>query len=65
MLVEQGLAVYLWQANSPAHGYRLAADYCQHFDSRYGNGLNGPSQTRIMEIVRFMLTFEALEDEQP
>ena len=62
MLVEQGLALYLWHANSPVHGYKLAADYCQHYDPRYGNGLNGPSRTKIEEIVRFMFTCEALED---
>jgi hypothetical protein len=62
LVVEQGLAVYLWHGESPPHGYKLAADYCQHYDSRYGNGLNGPSRTKIMEIVRFMFTLEALED---
>jgi hypothetical protein len=63
MLVEQGLAIFLWHADSPAHGYKLAADYCQHYDSRYGNGLNGPSRAKIEEMVRFMFTLEALEDE--
>ena len=62
MLIEQGLAIHLWHTNSPTHGYKLAADYCQHYDSRYGNGLNGPSRTKIGEIVRFMFTLEALED---
>lgn len=62
MLVEQGLAIYLWHMNSPTHGYKLATDYCQHYDSRYGNGLNGPSRTKIGEIVRFMFTVEALEE---
>jgi len=62
MLVEQGLAIYLWHLDSSTHGYKLAADYCQHYDPRYGNGLNGPSRTKISEIVRFMFTIEALED---
>ncbi|HTV42305.1 MAG TPA: hypothetical protein VMF08_17170 [Candidatus Sulfotelmatobacter sp.] len=62
MLVEHGLAIYLWNLDSPAHGYRLAVSYCQHYDPRYGNGLNGPSRTKILEIVRFMFTIEALED---
>ncbi len=61
MLVEQGLAIHLWHRDYPALGYKLAADYCQHYDSRYGNGLNGPSRPKIKEIVRFMLTIEALE----
>ena len=62
MLVEHALATYLWHANSPADGYKLAADYCQNYDPRHGNGLNGPSRTQIEEIVRFMFTIEAVED---
>lgn len=61
LLVEQGLALYVGQAASPTEGYKLAADFCQHYDSRYGNSLNGPSRTKIMEIVRFMFTIEAIE----
>jgi hypothetical protein len=44
-------------------GYKLAADFCQHYDSRYGNSLNGPSRTKIMEIVRFMFNYEAIEED--
>ena len=62
MLVEQGLEIYLWYTDSPLHGYKLAADYCQHYDPRYGNGLNGPSRTKIEEIVRFMFTIEGAEE---
>ena len=62
LLIEQGLAVWLWHLDSPALGYKLAADYCQHYDSRYGNALCGPSRTKIEEMVRFMFTVEALED---
>lgn len=62
MLVEHGLAIHLWRTDCPADGYKLAADYCENYDSRYGNGLNGPSRTRIEEIVRFMFTIEALEE---
>ena len=62
LLMEEGLAICLWYADSPSHGYKLAADYCRHYDSRYGNSLNGPSRTKILEMVRFMFTLEALED---
>ncbi len=62
MLVEEGLAIYLWRHDSPAYGYKLAVDYCQHYDPRYGNGLNGPSRTKLEEMVRFMFSLEALED---
>lgn len=61
-LVESGLETYLGHDATPARGYKLAADYCQHYDSRYGNGLNGPSATKLREIVRFMFTIEEAED---
>jgi hypothetical protein len=47
LLVEEALGICLWHANSPSHGYKLAADYCQHYDSRYGNSLNGPAARRL------------------
>jgi hypothetical protein len=59
--VEEGLRIYLWHTDSPSQGYRLAAIYCEHYDPRYGNGLNGPSYTKIHDIVRFMRTLEAVE----
>lgn len=62
MLVEKGLALHLDATRTPADGYRLAANLCDHYDPRYGTGLSGPSQTKIMEIVRFMFTVEADEE---
>jgi hypothetical protein len=62
MLVEEGLDIYLWHHDSPSHGYKLAVAYCQHYDPRYGNGLNGPSRTKLEEIARFMFNLEAAED---
>lgn len=63
-LVEEGLAVYLWHADSPDHGYQLAADWAQNHDRRHGNGLNGPSRGKLEELVRFMFTVEALEPDR-
>jgi hypothetical protein len=63
-LIEEGLRIYLWSTGSPSDGYRLAVNYCEHYDPRYGNSLNGPSLTKLHEIVRFMFTIEALEDHQ-
>jgi hypothetical protein len=40
--------------DSPSEGYRLAANYCEHYDPPYGNGLNGPSVNRIEEIAGFV-----------
>lgn len=63
LLVEEGLALYLGIGDSPAAGYKLAADFCQHYDSRFGNSLNGPSRTKIMEIIQFMFNTEAIEED--
>jgi len=63
LLVEKGLALHLRLADSPSEGYKLAADFCQHYDPRYGNSLCGPGRTKLMEIVRFMFTVEATEDD--
>ncbi len=56
-------SLYLRRVSSPTEGYKLAADFCQNYDPRHGNSLNGPSRTKIMEIVRFMFTLEALEED--
>jgi hypothetical protein len=62
MLVEHALEIYLWYPNSPTHGYKLAADYCQYFDCRFGNGLNGPSREKLKELVQFVLDIESSEN---
>jgi hypothetical protein len=63
LLVEKGLAIHLGHTDSPVDGYKLAADFCQNYDPRHGNSLCGPSRTKIMEIVRFMFTVEAREED--
>jgi len=60
--VESGLRLYLGNGASPAEGYRFAANYCEHYDPRYGTGLNGPSVDRIKEIVGFVLAIESHEN---
>jgi hypothetical protein len=60
-LVESGLRLYLSHRDSPTEGYRLAVDYCEHYDPRYGNGLCGPSADRIEEIAGFVLAMDAYE----
>ena len=61
LVVEEALAILLWYPHSPAHGYALAANYCQHYDPRYGNGLNGPSRAKISAIAQFIVAVEASE----
>ena len=60
LLVEKGLAIYLNPRPEAAACYKLAADYCQHYDPKYGNCLNGPSSTKVLELIRFLFTHEAL-----
>ncbi|MEO8353169.1 MAG: hypothetical protein ABI680_15675, partial [Chthoniobacteraceae bacterium] len=62
LLVEEGLALHLGWTKSPTAGYKLAADWTQNYDSKYGNGLNGPSRGKLDELVRFMFAVEAVED---
>ena len=64
LLVEKGLALHAGLDRHPSDGYKLAADWTQNYDSRYGDGLNGPSRGRLHELVRFMFNVEALEDER-
>jgi hypothetical protein len=64
LLVEEGLAVYLRHPHSPPHGYKLAVAYCEHYDPRYGNGLSGPSVTKLKEIRDFIKCQEARESER-
>jgi hypothetical protein len=62
LLVEEGLALHTGLNHHPSDGYKLAADWTKNYDSRYGDGLNGPSRGKLQELVRFMFAVEALED---
>jgi hypothetical protein len=62
LLVEEALAILLWYSHLPTYGYKLAADYAQYFDSRYGNGLNGPSRAKIVQMIRFVEAVGAFEE---
>jgi hypothetical protein len=64
LLVEEALAICIWYPNSPVHGYTLASDYFRNYDPQYGNSLNGSSRTKLLELVQFMFTLEALELEK-
>jgi hypothetical protein len=64
-LIEEGLQIYLDRADDVAEAYKLASDYCRHYDPRYGDTLNVGSRHKIKEIIRFMFTIEALEDIEP
>ena len=61
-LVEGGLALHTGRSRRPGDGYKLAVDWAQNDDPKYGHGLNGPSRGKLDELVRFMFTVEALED---
>jgi hypothetical protein len=61
-LVEQGLQIYLDRAKDVAAGYKLASDYCRHYDPRCGSTLNSGSKHKLKEIMSFMFAVEACEE---
>lgn len=61
-LIEDAIRIYLQRIGSPSDGYRLAAAYCQNFDSKYGNTLNGPSLNKINAIVGFAGFIDEIEN---
>ena len=65
LLVEEGLGLYLADPPSPSLGYQLAVTYCQHYDPRYGQDLNGPSRLRLEEICSFIRDHVAQEGGNP
>jgi hypothetical protein len=60
-LVEDALRIYLKSNGAVSDGYRLASEYCQNYDPKYGRNLNGPSLAKINEIARFLGFVEAAE----
>jgi hypothetical protein len=60
-LVEGGLALALGHHRSPTDGYKLAADWAQNFDARYGNGFNGPSRDKLVALAEWMEEQEKFE----
>jgi hypothetical protein len=61
MLIEDAFALCLRYPDDPRFGYKLAADYCGHYDAKYGTNLNGPSRDRVLEIAAFVARREADE----
>ncbi len=64
LLVEEALGICLGFADSPSQGYRLAADYCRHYNPHYGDALSGPARTKIEDIACFVAEIEAWEHRQ-
>ena len=63
LLVEEGLALHTGFTRRPSNGQKLAADWTQNHDPKYGNGLNGPARGKLRKLVGFVLAVEATEDE--
>jgi hypothetical protein len=61
LLIEDALTICLRHPDDPRLGYKLAADYCGHYDARYGRTINGPSRDRVQEIAEFIARREADE----
>jgi hypothetical protein len=65
LLIEQGLGLCLGRRATPTAGYHLAANFCKHYDPRFGTSLNGPSLDKVKDIARFVAETEALESAPP
>lgn len=61
LLLEMAFEICRSPGDQSAAGYQLAARYCEHYDARYGNALNGPSRERVQAIADFVKQREALE----
>lgn len=64
-LIEEGLGLCLGRRITASAGYQLAADYCKHYDPRFGTSLSGPSLAKVEDIARFVAETEALEAANP
>ena len=53
-LIEASLALVLEGHPHPSKGYKLASDWAQNYDSRYGNGFNGPSHLRLLALAEWI-----------
>lgn len=62
LVVEKAFAIVLWYPDSPAYGYELAVAYAKNHDSKHGDGLNGPSRTKIMEMLSLIQVVEGHEE---
>ncbi len=59
LLIESGLDLALGRDQSPTSGYKLASDWAQNYDCRYGNGFSGPSRLKLLELADWIEKFEA------
>jgi hypothetical protein len=50
-LIEEGLALVVEGHPHPSNGYKLASNWAQNYDCRYGNGFNGPSSARLLALA--------------
>ena len=61
LLLEMAFEICRSPGDQSAAGYQIAARYCEHYDARYGNSLNGPSRERVQAIAHFVKQRETLE----
>lgn len=60
LLVEKAFAIVLWYPDSPVHGYELAVAFAKNHAPKHGDGLNGPSRTKIMEMLSLIQVVEVM-----
>jgi hypothetical protein len=62
-LIEGGLALVVGPQRYPTDGYKLASNWAQNYDPRYGNGFNGPSRGKLVALAEWMEEKETEECE--
>jgi hypothetical protein len=54
LAVEAGLALVLDDDPHPSNRYKLASDWAQNYDSRYGNEFNAPNRGRLLALAEWI-----------
>ncbi len=58
LAVEAGLALVVEGHPHPSNGYKLASDWAQNYDSRYGHEFNAPISARLLALAEWIEEIE-------
>jgi hypothetical protein len=63
LLIEKAIKICLYYQNDVTLGYQLATDYFRTYAPSHGDGIYSNAIYKIQELLQFMFTIEALEDQ--
>ena len=58
LAVESGLALIVEGHPHPSNDDKLASDWAQNYDSRYGHGFNAPKRGRLLALAEWIEEIE-------